>query len=137
MPTEIVIQDQLYKLFGNGDEDVYEDIVTAVDALVTAGVGILPALTAAVEQAAPTVTFTQTYSTADATVAAPTAVAPAALTAVAATGGESPTEAEYNALLADVTAIRAEVVKLVADDLDNRRTINKIIDVLQLTGNAL
>ncbi len=35
--------------------------------------------------------------------------APAALTAVAATGEEPPTEAEYNALLADVTALRTTV----------------------------
>lgn len=36
----------------------------------------------------------------------------AALTAVAATGEDAPTEAEYNALLADVTAIRATLLAL-------------------------
>jgi hypothetical protein len=38
--------------------------------------------------------------------------APAALTSVAITGGESPTEAEHNALLVDLAALRTTVANL-------------------------
>lgn len=79
-------------------------------------------------------TYTQTYSTAARSVPAMTAAAPAALTAATITGGESPTEAEHNALLADVTAVRAEVVKLVADLLADKKVINALIDDLQAAG---
>lgn len=77
--------------------------------------------------------YTQTYSTAARSVPALTAVAPAALTAVAAVG-EAPTAAEYDALLADVTAVRAEVVKLVADALADKKVITALIDDLQAFG---
>lgn len=75
--------------------------------------------------------YTQTYSTGGRTVAAMTAAAPAAMTAATITGGESPTEAEHNALVADVVAVRAEVVKLVADLLDVKKNLNSVIDDLQ------
>lgn len=43
---------------------------------------------------------------------ADTVAAPAAMTQAAITGGESPTEAEFNALRADVVALRATVAAL-------------------------
>ena len=46
----------------------------------------------------------------------------AALTSVAATGGDAPTEAEYNALRADVVALRTTVNALLA----SLRTANGI-----------
>lgn len=41
-----------------------------------------------------------------------TVAAPAAMTSAAATGGDVPTEAEYNLLRADVVALRATVAAL-------------------------
>jgi len=67
-------------------------------------------------------TFTQTYATANATLAAPPT-----LTAVAATGGQDPTEAEYNALLVDVTAILAFATDLA-------QYTNSLVDALQAKG---
>lgn len=58
--------------------------------------------------------------------AALTAVAPAAMTAVAAVGA-APDDDEYDALLADVTAVRAEVVKLVTDLTASRAEIVKLV----------
>jgi hypothetical protein len=58
-------------------------------------------------------TYTQTYSTAARTV-------PAEVAAI--TGGESPTEAEHNALVADVLALK--------------KLINALIDDLQAYGLA-
>jgi len=93
--------------------------------------------------------FTQTDSTATATVAAPTAAAPAAITATVVgdtvstegTGWSPASEADadahhvaIDALVADVTAIRAEVVKLVADVRGNKSNINSVIDLLQASG---
>ena len=59
----------------------------------------------------PQATYTQTYSTAARTV-------PAEVAAI--TGGESPTEAEHNALVADVLALK--------------KLINALIDDLQAVG---
>lgn len=47
--------------------------------------------------------------------AALTATAPAALTSANATGGDAPTEAEYNALRADVVALRTTLAAAVVD----------------------
>ena len=41
--------------------------------------------------------------------------APAALTSAAITGGESPTEAEYNALQADVAALRTKLASVITE----------------------
>lgn len=41
--------------------------------------------------------------------------APAALTSAALTGGESPTEAEHNALQADVAALRTTVANVITE----------------------
>lgn len=48
------------------------------------------------------------------TVQAAVISAPAALTSVAITGGESPTEAEHNAALVDIAALHAKVTALLA-----------------------
>jgi len=53
--------------------------------------------------------YTQTYSTAARTV-------PAAVTAI--TGGEAPTEAEHNLLVADVLALK-KVITAIIDDLQS------------------
>lgn len=55
----------------------------------------------------PQTTYTQTYSTAARTV-------PAEVAAI--TGGEAPTEAEFNALVADVLALK-KVINALIDDL--------------------
>ena len=83
------------------------------------------------------VDFTQTYSTANATVAAPTAV-----TLVDNTAGTANTTlqalSDGSTYANDVAAIRnnfadlaAAVNALIADDLDNRQSINAIIDLLE------
>lgn len=41
--------------------------------------------------------------------------APAAMTSAAATGGDAPTEAEYNALRADVVALRTTVANILTE----------------------
>ncbi len=51
----------------------------------------------------------------DQTTQAATVAAPAAMTSAAITGGESPTEAEHNALRADVVALRTTVANLLTE----------------------
>ena len=68
--------------------------------------------------------------------AALTASAPAALTSAALTGGESPTEAEYNLLQADVVALRATVAALVVDLTASRTKVNALLTSLR-TANLL
>ena len=48
-------------------------------------------------------------------ITADTVAAPAAMTQAAITGGESPTEAEFNALRADVAALRGTVATLITN----------------------
>jgi hypothetical protein len=75
-----------------------------------------------------------------ANVAAPsalTATAPAALTSAAITGGESPTEAEHNALRADVVALRTTVAALVTDITALRTTVASLETALSGSGKAL
>lgn len=85
---------------------------------------------------APGSAYTQTYSTANRTVAAQTA---AALTV---TDGAGTNDGTIGAITADASVIAAiqelaaQINKLVADDLDNRQTINAIIDDLQALGFA-
>ena len=77
----------------------------------------------------PTATATQTYSTADWTISAPTA-AGITITATEETGGGiwgCNTEAEMDAI---ETAIDA----LVVDNLDLRKAVTAIIDLLQSQG---
>lgn len=81
--------------------------------------------------------YTQTYSTADRTIAAPTAVT-TGLSAVAVTGAATSsygfTEAQANALIAQVNFLIVAVTALIADDLDVRRGLTGIIDDLQASG---
>lgn len=75
-----------------------------------------------------------------ANVAAPSALtttAPAALTSAALTGGESPTEAEHNALQADVAALRGKVASLVTDLTALRTTVAALETALSGSGKAL
>lgn len=74
-----------------------------------------------------------------------TASAPAALTSAQIAGGEPPTEAEFNALQADVAALRTTLAAVVADNVAMRAfivtletdgdlytdRINKLIDVTE------
>ena len=62
---------------------------------------------------------------------AATASAPAAMTQAAITGGESPTETEFNTLRADVVALRGTVAALVTDAAANRAKINALLDALR------
>lgn len=84
-------------------------------------------------------TYTQTYSTADRTVAAPTAVT-TSLAAVATTGAtnSSPygftTAAQADAIRTQVNLLVTAVLALIDDDLDNRQTLSAIIDDLQAAG---
>lgn len=108
------------------------------------------ALGGAVSVPASPVTFTQTYSTAAATVPAATASAPTATAADVATTAATDTspfgyaEAQanaipvaINALNDDVGALITAVTALIADNLALRKTQNQIIDVLQALGVAL
>lgn len=109
---------------------------------------LVTALAAKVDEPGSPVTFTQTYSTVDATVPAVTAAAPAqAATAVAtdpaALTSYGYTEAQANDLVAQVNALRtdliatnAELVKANADILQNRKLIGKLIDILQTASLA-
>lgn len=65
---------------------------------------------------------------------AATASAPAAMTQAAITGGEPPTEAEFNALRADVAALRGTVAALVTDAAADRAKINAVLDALRDAG---
>lgn len=83
--------------------------------------------------------------------AALTSTAPAALTSAALTGGESPTEAEHNALQADaaalrttlaatqadVAALRGKVASLVTDLTALRTTVAALETALSGSGKAL
>lgn len=94
----------------------------------------------------PIATATQTYSTADFTIAAPTASAPAACAAMTAGGGSgadgtTPEGAEWDKGRTDLASLKtaidannAEIDKLIADDLDLRKAITSIIDALQSHG---
>jgi hypothetical protein len=55
--------------------------------------------------------------------AAVTSSAPAALTSAAATGGDAPTEAEYNALRTDVAALRTTLAAAQTDVVNLRATL--------------
>src|SRR5262245_15149503 len=59
--------------------------------------------------------------------AALTSSTPAALTSAAATGGDSPTEAEYNALRTDVSNLRTTVAAIVVDITAIRTAANAAI----------
>ena len=76
---------------------------------------------------APANTYTQTYSTADRTVANPTATAPGDLVATEGSGWGANSEANFDKI---GTAIDA----LVADNLDLRQAISALIDDLQTIG---
>ena len=76
---------------------------------------------------APANTYTQTYSTADRTVANPTATAPGDLDATESSGWGASSEANFDKI---GTAIDA----LVADNLDLRQAVTALIDDLQTTG---
>lgn len=94
--------------------------------------------------------YTQTYSTANKTVAAPTyaaltgsnsGTANGALEAegvLSTAGGNTYSDAAVNAILAkienNIAELAAQVVALAADDLDNRQTCGAIIDDLQSVG---
>lgn len=78
--------------------------------------------------------FAQAAAVADQ--AALTAAAPAALTSAAASGGEAPTEAEYNALRADVVELRTQLLAAVADAVTARTKLNALLASLR-TANLL
>ena len=63
-----------------------------------------------------------------------TAAAPAALTSADSVELVAPTTAEYNALRADVVAVRTQVVATVADLATLRTKINALLDSLQAAG---
>ena len=69
-----------------------------------------------------------------AAIGALTSTAPAALTAVAAAGA-APTDAEFDALLADVTALRTTLAATQADVATVRTKVNAILTAL--TGSGL
>lgn len=66
-----------------------------------------------------------------------TATAPAALTSVAITGGESPTEAEHNALLTDITALRTTLAAAVTDLGTMRTKLNAALAALTGSGKPM
>lgn len=66
--------------------------------------------------------------------AALTATAPAALTSAQLTGGESPTEAEHNAIQADVAALRTTLAAAVVDLAAARTKINALLSSLRTAG---
>lgn len=78
-----------------------------------------------------------TQGAAVAAAAAITTTAPAALTSAALTGGESPTEAEHNALQADVAALRGKIASLVTDITNLRTTVVALDTALSGSGKAL
>lgn len=63
-----------------------------------------------------------------------TATAPAALTSAQISGGEAPTEAEYNALQADVAAVRTTLAAAVTDLGTIRAKVNA--EIAALTGEG-
>lgn len=69
--------------------------------------------------------------------AALTSSAPAALTSAAATGGDAPTEAEYNALQADVAALRTTLAQAQVDVAALRTQQAALITALTGTGKSL
>lgn len=83
-----------------------QNVVLSGGELLTEDDGVRIPITA-FANLAPQTTYTQTYSTAARTV-------PAEVAAI--TGGESPTEAEHNALVADVLALK-KVINALIDDL--------------------
>ena len=105
------------------------------------GVGLLGAAPVAAASA-----YTQTYSTADRTHAAPTAVNPAAITeytphgsgatAVTSNAGTDldTTAAALNTLVDECQALETEVSALVIDVADVKQVVNAIIDDLQALG---
>lgn len=78
------------------------------------------------------VSLAQVAAVADA--GALTATAPAALTSAQLTGGESPTEAEHNALQADVAALRTTVAAVVVDLAALRTKLNAELAALRTSG---
>lgn len=110
------------------------------------------------DESAATGVFTQTYSTADATIANPTATAPAACAAMTLSavgdlvatnnGWGASSEANFDAVhtaidqaATDVAALKtaidannAQIDALIADNLDLRKAITSIIDVMQEAG---
>jgi hypothetical protein len=64
-----------------------------------------------------------------------TGSAPAALTSAALTGGESPTEAEHNALQADVAALRTTLAAAVVDIAALRTKLNAALGSLRASAN--
>jgi hypothetical protein len=66
-----------------------------------------------------------------------TSSAPAALTSVAITGGESPTEAEHNALLTDITALRTTLAAVQVDLAATRTKLNAALAALTGAGKPL
>jgi len=109
--------------------------------------------------AAARVTFTQTYSTSDATIAALTYVAPSAITAAALTVADGAgtndgtigaitdnastiaavqeLAAQIGKLVTDLTSARTQLVALAADALADKKNMNKIVDALQAIGIVL
>jgi hypothetical protein len=63
-----------------------------------------------------------------------TSSAPAALTSAQITGGEAPTEAEYNQLQADAAAIRTTVAAVVTDLATIRTKVNALLGSLRTAG---
>lgn len=75
-----------------------------------------------------------------AVVAAPaalTSVAPAALTSAQITGGQSPTEGEYNQAQADIAALRVTAAALVVDVAALRVTLAATLVALKGTGKPI
>jgi hypothetical protein len=60
-----------------------------------------------------------------------TATAPSALTSTAASGGDAPTEAEYNALRTDVSNLRTTVAAAVVDLAAARTKLNALLASLR------
>lgn len=90
----------------------------------------VPALDQAADPPSGTVDDAITAPTA---LGAATAGAPGALTSADATGGEAPTEVEYNALRADVAALRQTAIDLRTD----RDTLRTTVAALVTAVNAL
>ena len=139
-----------------GSVDIPDEVADFAD-LVTA-------LASKVDEPASPVTFTQTYSTADSTIAAVTAGTPGQTAAAAVltdtgiaaatpsatltdSSAINPTEAEfnqlaadlgtlYNALRADLILTNAELVKANTDILETKKDLNRVIDILQTASLA-
>jgi hypothetical protein len=78
--------------------------------------------------------ITQTYSTADSTVATPTAAALTVVDGAGTNNGSIAAITDNASTIAAVQELADQINKLVADELNTRKVLNKVIDALQAHG---